>query len=310
MQVEGCVWSTSDDNEDLGCMEDGSEDGTTYWYQMAMCRRAQVAYSLYASSSGSSNCGSSKFVGSYVTQDGLAEFAYILQQYDENSPINKDYTEDLPYCEAGNNGYYLSVGCASDGTFTIENFSDAYCNERVSTYNSLDDINYIIKKNFQSCYEIYNSNYDQYVAYSTAGALISYGKPCTSLDTPLCASNSRIDKVSGSKVGGLQSASHTISNFNIANKAKYAMGTLCLIGSLFMFLGILFTNRRKRRAMMHRKLRAAKRERARRGSSSKSRSGRGSSSRSRSGTRGGTSSRSRSRARPSKSDGKESGVFA
>lgn len=246
----------------------------------------------------------------YVTQDGLAEFAYILQQYDENSPINKDYTEDLPYCEAGNNGYYLSVGCASDGTFTIENFSDAYCNERVSTYNSLDDINYIIKKNFQSCYEIYNSNYDQYVAYSTAGALISYGKPCTSLDTPLCASNSRIDKVSGSKVGGLQSASHTISNFNIANKAKYAMGTLCLIGSLFMFLGILFTNRRKRRAMMHRKLRAAKRERARRGSSSKSRSGRGSSSRSRSGTRGGTSSRSRSRARPSKSDGKESGVFA
>ena len=64
MQVEGCVWSTSDDNEDLGCMEDGSEDGTTYWYQMAMCRRAQVAYSLYASSSGSSNCGSSKFVGS------------------------------------------------------------------------------------------------------------------------------------------------------------------------------------------------------------------------------------------------------
>ena len=39
MKVEGCVWSTTDDNEDMGCMEDDSGDGTTYWYQMAMCRR-------------------------------------------------------------------------------------------------------------------------------------------------------------------------------------------------------------------------------------------------------------------------------
>jgi hypothetical protein len=244
----------------------------------------------------------------FVTQDGLAEFAYILGQYDQNSPISKDDAGDLPYCEAGNNGYYLSVGCASDGTFTIENFSDAYCLERVSTYDYLNDINYIFKKNFNSCYDIFDSQNDQYVKYSTAGALISYGKSCTSLDSPLCISNDRIDKVSGQKVGGLQSATHTISNFNIANKAKYAMGTLCLIGSLFMFLGILFTNRRKRRAMMHRKLRAAKRERARRSSSKgRSSSSRNTSSRSRSGARA-SSSRSRSRARPSKDD--ESGVFA
>ena len=63
MKVEGCVWSTSDDNEDLGCMEDESQDGTTYWYQMAMCRRAQVAYSVYASTSGSSSCSNGNFVG-------------------------------------------------------------------------------------------------------------------------------------------------------------------------------------------------------------------------------------------------------
>ena len=48
MKVEGCVWSTTDDNEDVGCMADASGDGTTYWYQMAMCKRAQVAYSVYA----------------------------------------------------------------------------------------------------------------------------------------------------------------------------------------------------------------------------------------------------------------------
>ena len=63
MKVEGCVWATTDDNEDVACMEDESGDGTTYWYQMAMCRRAQVAYSVFATDSGSANCGSSHFKG-------------------------------------------------------------------------------------------------------------------------------------------------------------------------------------------------------------------------------------------------------
>ncbi|KAL7517645.1 hypothetical protein ACHAWX_002555 [Stephanocyclus meneghinianus] len=312
IKVEGCVWTTTDDNEAVGCMQDGSGDGTTYWYQMAMCRRAQVAYSVYATDSGSSSCNANNFKGTFVTQDGLAEFAYIMSQYQQNSPFDKNSYGDLPYCEAGNNGYYLSVGCDTDGYFTIDNFSDAYCLERVSTYDSLSDINYIIKKNLQSCYDVYSSRYDQYVKYSTAGALLSSSKACTSLDAALCVSTERIDKYSGtSKASGLQTASKAISNFNIANKAKYAMGTLCLIGSLFMFLGILFTNRRKRRAMMHRKLRAAKRERARRSgskgrSSASSRHASASRSRSRGNTSGG---RSRSRARPSKEDD-ESGTYA
>lgn len=63
MKVEGCVWATTDDNEDVGCMEDESGDGTTYWYQMAMCRRAQVAYSVYSTESGSASCSSSNFRG-------------------------------------------------------------------------------------------------------------------------------------------------------------------------------------------------------------------------------------------------------
>ena len=64
MKVDGCVWATTDDNEDVACMEDESGDGTTYWYQMAMCRRAQVSYSVYATDSGSASCGSSNFKGS------------------------------------------------------------------------------------------------------------------------------------------------------------------------------------------------------------------------------------------------------
>lgn len=63
MKVEGCVWATTDENEDVGCMQDNSGDGTTYWYQMAMCRRAQVAYSVYATSSSSATCNSNTFKG-------------------------------------------------------------------------------------------------------------------------------------------------------------------------------------------------------------------------------------------------------
>lgn len=62
MQLEGCMWGYVADNEDSGCMENESEDGTTYWYQMANCRRAQAVFSLYASSSGNSaSCSSNTF---------------------------------------------------------------------------------------------------------------------------------------------------------------------------------------------------------------------------------------------------------
>jgi outer membrane receptor for Fe3+-dicitrate len=54
LNYEGCVWGYVNDRENMGCMEDESGDGVTYWYMMANCRRAQVAYSLYASSSASS----------------------------------------------------------------------------------------------------------------------------------------------------------------------------------------------------------------------------------------------------------------
>ena len=63
-EVLGCVWGVVYDSEEAGCLEDESEDGTYNWYMMANCRRPQVAYSVYASDSGSSTCSSSTFVGS------------------------------------------------------------------------------------------------------------------------------------------------------------------------------------------------------------------------------------------------------
>ena len=64
IQVEGCLWAywQDKDNDESGCLEESSEDGTTYWYQMSNCRRAQVVFSLYASDSSSSpSCNSGNF---------------------------------------------------------------------------------------------------------------------------------------------------------------------------------------------------------------------------------------------------------
>lgn len=63
MEVLGCSWADTDYSEDVGCLEDESGDGTQYWYQMANCKRAQVAYSVYASSSGKTSCSSTDYVG-------------------------------------------------------------------------------------------------------------------------------------------------------------------------------------------------------------------------------------------------------
>lgn len=63
MQVLGCSFADTDYSEDVGCRGDDSGDGTQYWYQMANCKRAQVAYSVYASSSGKTSCGNGDYRG-------------------------------------------------------------------------------------------------------------------------------------------------------------------------------------------------------------------------------------------------------
>lgn len=57
LKIHGCVESFVDDGENAGCMEEDSDDGTTYWYMMSNCKRANVAYSLYAAN----NCNSGNF---------------------------------------------------------------------------------------------------------------------------------------------------------------------------------------------------------------------------------------------------------
>lgn len=57
MKIHGCVESFVDDGENAACMEEDSDDGTTYWYMMSNCKRANVVYSLYAAN----NCNSGNF---------------------------------------------------------------------------------------------------------------------------------------------------------------------------------------------------------------------------------------------------------
>lgn len=75
LKLQGCLWGFVSDNEESGCMEESSEDGTTYWYQMANCRRAQAVFNLYTGS------GCSKFQESVSQQTTKASTA---------SPISHD----------------------------------------------------------------------------------------------------------------------------------------------------------------------------------------------------------------------------
>lgn len=70
IQVLGCVWGVVEDSEEAGCLEDESEDGTYNWYMMANCRRPQVAYAVYSSTS----CNSNNFVGSVSNINGICGY--------------------------------------------------------------------------------------------------------------------------------------------------------------------------------------------------------------------------------------------
>eukprot|EP00977_Amphora_coffeiformis_P004939 scaffold1055_cov165-Amphora_coffeaeformis.AAC.13 len=280
IKVEGCLWSywQDKDEEESGCLEESSEDGTTYWYMMSNCRRAQVVWSVYASDSSSSpNCNSGNFKESFVTTAGVSEFIYYLTQYDANNPFggNADsYNGNYPMCENG-----VGMTCASDGSFALEYFDDSYCMEKTDkTYDQLQTLNSNMKT-YTNCQNVYQYG-DQYgnvlVPY-----LMSISYPCSSVVSGMCEDNSAAEtrqELSSSNGGGSLKFSRKSSSAGRQTwltKLKYVAGGLLLLASFVMFTGILFTNRRRRRALMQRKYRQARRsgdDRSRRSSRSKSKS--------------------------------------
>lgn len=255
----------------------------------------------------------------FVTTGGLSEFIYYLAQYDSNNPFGDNYAadddddaygddgnyggqdgyEDLPQCEQGNNGY-IGLGCADDGTFSLQYFEDEYCLQPSGqTYDRLKSLNRALK-NYKSCSGIwYNDGGND--GGSLPYYLVSSADSCSSLDSGFCVDNSAM-KERRSHTSTFLQRNKFSSGKTWVTKLKYATGGLLLLASFVMFTGILFTNRRRRRALMQRKYRQSRGDRSRRSKSarSKSKSRRESESR--------KSSRSRSRAKKSSEFGDGGGT--
>jgi len=249
IKVTGCTWGTVGDREDAGCMDDESEDGTDYWNQMANCRRAQVTFDVFASS-GTTSCGNSDFKESLYTTYGVAEFAYIIGAYSSSSPpVTGDDVDGFPVCEedADGDGLYVAISCGSETSFTIDKFSDQYCTggNFVENYDTLTNFNKALHSN----------NLDKcYAANSLIDTLLKESTTCSAWDSSLCTTS---DFAQNAASSGFVNSNNYRSNgeMQLANKLKYGLGGSMLLGSVIMFFGILFTNRRKRRALMHRKFR-------------------------------------------------------
>jgi hypothetical protein len=225
-----------------------------------------------------------------MTVESLSTFIQYMNSYDSNSPFS-DFG-DLAMCESGKNGGYVGVGCADDGTFALQYFNDAYCQQPSgSTYDSLDSLNSAMST-YTGCAGIYNAGSD----YSLAYYLLSISETCSSLDSGYCVDNDAMkNRRSSSSSNSHLGLAGTFAGKSWLTKLKFAVGGLLLLGSFVIFTGILFTNRRRRRALLQRKYRQSRRDGGSRKKSSRSKS------RSRKG-----SSRSRSRVK----DDHQRGVYA
>lgn len=183
-------------------------------------------------------------------------------------------------CYQGNNGY-IGLDCSGTG-FALNYFNDQYCVSRTgNTYNKLSAVNKMMG-NYESCNKAWS--YGDDTDYSLVHQLIYYSEPCTSYDYSVCRDSPYFEARSASSGHPGRRSSRSKSWSSRAymgghktwvTKLKYVVGGLFLLASFIMFTGILFTNRRRRRAMMMRKYRQAKkakREKGKDGASKKSRS--------------------------------------
>ena len=155
----------------------------------------------------------------------------------------------------------------------------------------MSNLNYKLKT-YKSCRGLDSVN----SADDLSSNLQYYAQSCSSLDSPVCSDDSSMQsRRSSASSSGRRHSSASAAHKSWTTKVKYAMGGVLLVASLIMFTGILFTNRRRRKALMQRKFRQSR-------SGDKSRRSRRSSSKS---ARSRSSKRSKSR--PRESD--EGGVF-
>jgi hypothetical protein len=188
-----------------------------------------------------------------------------LQTYDANFGYDDDsYGFDaLPNCENGDYGY-VGLACTDSGGFAINYFNDQYCVSRTGkSYDSLSSLNSVINS-YSSCQKSYENGGDQ--DGSLIHQLVYSSTPCMSNDYPYCSDSQEYSQratrsgFASVKTNKWSSRAAFGAHKSWVTKLKYVIGGLFLLASFIMFTGILFTNRRRRRAMMMRKYRQAKRE--------------------------------------------------
>lgn len=236
------------------------------------------------------------FPPQFVTVDGFGYFLAYLNEHDANNPFGDNYNgaaddddnaaggnyngdfDDLPVCEQGDNGY-VGLSCADDGTFELSYFNDEYCLQPTgNTYDSLNTLNNAMKT-YKNCAGIWYGGDNGDDGYTLPQYLISMSEACSSLDSGYCTDNSSMkSRRSHSKSSSGLSLGRTIASKSWVTKLKFAVGGLLFLASFVMFTGILFTNRRRRRALLQRKYRQSRQKRKHR---SKSKSRKASRSRSR-----------------------------
>jgi hypothetical protein len=209
----------------------------------------------------------------YVTKSGVAEFIYYLQTYDANYKYDDDSYgfDDLPNCEGGDYGY-VGLDC-NDGSFAINYFNDQYCLARTgNSYDSLNSLNSVISS-YKSCTTESGGDNGNLVQ-----KLVYYSEPCMNNDYGYCSDSKEYSQratqsgFANVKTNKWSSRASFGAHKSWVTKLKYVVGGLFLLASFIMFTGILFTNRRRRRAMMMRKYRQAKRDkRSKKGGRSRSR---------------------------------------
>lgn len=257
IEYHGCAWTYSDNTDDAGCLGADSEDGVTSWYLMSNCRRTQAVYSVYSvEDSTSISCGKSNYVGTFVTTIGMYSFIKYLYGYDEYPLFTGDDDtideNNFPMCEEGDDGYYMSVGCSSSGELTMDQFSDAYCLQYVDTYSTMDSMTSTLSS-YSSCHQTYSYANGNDPEYSMVGYLMGYSEACNQLDSAVCYDiDGTKSKTFQKYADGVFSNVKSYAGVTFASKMKYALGTVFLVSSFVMFIGILVTNRRKRRAMLQR----------------------------------------------------------
>jgi len=204
----------------------------------------------------------------------------------------------MPICEESGDGYYVGLGCSEYGDFVLKQYTDENCFQPASDsdYESLSNINSLLST-YKDCSPAYSNGNDQ--DNSLAHNLVYYSDSCSSLDNSLCQNDDAMSSMlSSTKTTSASKAKAQAGSKSWVTKLKYVAGGMLLVASFVMFTGILFTNRRRRRALMQRKYRQSKKSRS---SRSKSRGHDAESRRS--------SARSKSRNRDKDRDAEPSGVF-